>query len=161
MFNMENIFSCWNTSPTYWNWWIKCLQSQVSTKVCKVLRRAAELRKGNGCIGNVMHVFIEQNWIEIAGSYRWSPSFWHLTRLSKTERLTAVHSTGCLHGYFLHGGTQVYLAAPVGDEQRGVTHRNMLLCLGYCSMHRKAHSKSTDIFAVARMPLSSLSAVEA
>lgn len=32
MFNMENIFSCWNTSPTYWNWWIKCLQPQVLYK---------------------------------------------------------------------------------------------------------------------------------
>lgn len=154
-------FACWNTSPTYWNWRIKCFQPQVSTKVGKVLWRAAELRRRNGCVGNVMHVFIEQNWIEIAGSSRWSTPFWQLPRLSNTELFTAVHSTGCLRGYFWHGGTHVYLAAPVGYEQQGITHRHLLLCLGYSSMHRKARLRIHRHCAVTRMSPPPISAVDA
>lgn len=38
--------------------------------MCKVAWRAAELREGNESVGNVMHVLIELNCIEIAGSHR-------------------------------------------------------------------------------------------
>lgn len=91
MFNIETIFCLLEYITNLLKLMNKMLSTSSLYKACKVLWRAAELRRRNGCIGNVMHVFIEQNWSEIGGSSRWSTSFWHLTCLSNTELLTAVH----------------------------------------------------------------------